>query len=205
MPPFMPMPPDGTVEMRGVAGEEHAALAIGRRQSPVNAIGPRLQHLDAAGIGHDVVQQVLLDIVGQRLLDGLAVARIEAHAPDARQPQQAEGAVRLPAIGHVGQPFELFVKRKQRGRENRRLGIDVAGHLDVERLPHHAARAIGADHIVRGENVCSPPETETCTSTASADCRNPVTASRKQQRDVRQLSSASSTNWQYFDCSHCRR
>ncbi len=35
-------------------------------------------HLDAARVGHDVVQQRLLRLVLQRLLDGLAVAGVEA-------------------------------------------------------------------------------------------------------------------------------
>ena len=112
--------------MRGIAGEEDAALAVGRREPPMNAIRPHFQHVDV-GIRHDVLQEVPEPFVGQRLLGALTLAGIKAGAPYPRQAQKAEGPARLPAIGHIGQAFEPFVKRKPRGREYRGLGIDVAG------------------------------------------------------------------------------
>ena len=142
--------------MRGVAGEQHPALAIGRRQTPMDAIGPRLQHFDAARVRHDVVQQVLLRLVLQRLLGGLAVARIEADAPDAGQPQQAEGAVRLPAIGDVGQALRAFRETEtawSRGSWSR----DRCRQTSRCRAPA-APRcgAIRADHIITRRRCCSP-------------------------------------------------
>ena len=50
--------------MRRVAGKEGPPLPIGRCQPPMDAIGSRLQHIDAIDIGNDVAQQILQPVIG---------------------------------------------------------------------------------------------------------------------------------------------
>ena len=141
------------VEMCRVSGEEYAALSIGRCEAAMNAIGARFQHFDVTGVRHDVVQQFLLRFVLQRLFRALSVSRVKAYTPDAGQSQQTEGTIGFPAIGNVGEAFQLVVERIVRGRKDRRFRVDIARHFNIEQAPDHTARTVRANDVVGGECV----------------------------------------------------
>ena len=142
--------------MRGVAGQHEPPVVVAWYDALVHAVRALVEHVVTLGARHDDLQVFLDGVFGELILDRHILARIDGHAPAAGHFQQTEIAALFPAIGDVGQAFQMLFERKQRRDKQRGLRIGLAIEGQIHRLAHETARAIRTHGDARADNAILP-------------------------------------------------
>ncbi len=143
-----PHPTLWVVEMRGVAGEEGAPLAVGLRDPLMNGVDT--PHLDIGKfqVG-DYLSQARLDaLVAEDFVGILVVEQRLAHAPQIGDTQNMPVMFRVGHVVHIGEVWQDRAQIERCAHHQDTLGKGEPREIDVEHLAHRAPAAIGADQVV---------------------------------------------------------
>ena len=143
--------------VRGVAGQQHAAVAPALGHQRVEGVDQRAQDLELVDV--DVLRQVVAHRV--------RVLHVFARLPRHQHELEAVVAVRLHAAhGRAGRVADEVEVRQVAQAVGRVLGLDVdhqpgvgevlAGHGDAELRTHAAAPAVGTDEVAGAHAHRSP-------------------------------------------------
>ena len=139
-------------QVRGVAGEQHAAVAVALQRQRVGLVDAHPDRLPLARLAHHLQQafDARHHVLGlDRLVRVLAVAQLVVDAPDVvgllvHQHGRAGVAGRV----EVGQPLGGALAVEQDVDDDVAALVAGALELQAERLAQEAASAIGGDHPV---------------------------------------------------------
>src|SRR6185312_11402206 len=137
------------VEVRGVAGEKAAPLAVALRHPLMHRIERAMAYLVSSRTCVNAVKATLYRSFGNGLLVLFLLAHGKHRAPHAGDAQEEEPFFGIGEVGDVAEPGQGGGEVERRARDEEALRPGEAFEPDAERFAHAAAPAVRADEPLR--------------------------------------------------------